>query len=298
MNTQQTQSKTKKKNYTKGNFKPKPSSFYIRVLSRHPSTSKLRESILVKGIKACYRHGSTTVGNFDYEINSVESVETSADKKLMKEAFDRAEVKHPTWISLSTWDKDKKTWDDFLSKLKFGKEKDSWLIIKQRWGSRGEGNTLIRTTEELTKFIKEKTKHLANYIVEEYKHYTVEYRLHVTENGCFYACRKMIKTDTPKEKRFQRHDDNCVWVIETNPQFNKPANWDDIVKDCVHALKSIKADVLAFDVKCTSIKDSKDKKCNYVLLESCSAPSYGEITLEKYKEELPKILYRKYESHK
>lgn len=104
----------------------------------------------------------------------------------------------------------------------------------------------------------------------------------------------MLKSNTPENQRFQRHDDNCTWIIESNELFNKPSNWDAIVKDCVKALKAIGADVLAFDVKCTSIKDSKDKVCKWILIESCSAPSFGEKTTKNYVAELPKILKRKY----
>lgn len=272
----------------------KPTHFYLRILSRHPSIKPLRDSVLIKGFKAVYRHGSTTDGKFEYEINSVESIKTSADKKLMKEAFDKAEVRHAPWISLTKSASDKQLWDKFLSNLGFGKEKDSWLIVKNRWGSRGTGNSLIRTKAELDTFLKERAKSLDNYIIEEYKNYTVEYRIHATEEGYFYACRKMLKSNTPKEQRFQRHDDNCEWFIETNPKFNKPENWNEIVEDCKKAVKMIGADVLAFDVKCTSIKESKDKKCKFIIIESASAPSFGKITAEKYIQELPKIIERKY----
>lgn len=272
----------------------KPSSYYLRILSRHDTIGPLRNSILIKGVKAVYRHGSTTKSAFEYEINSPESVNISADKKLMKEAFDKAEVKHAPWIHLLKFSSDKKAWDEFLNKLNFDKDKDSWIIGKNRYGSRGVGNTLIKTREQLDTYLKEKSKSLDNYIIEEYKNYSVEYRIHVSENGYFYTCRKMLKTNTPKDNRFQRHDDNCSWYIETNPKFNKPENWDEIVENCKSAVKQIGADVLAFDVKCTSIKESKDKKCKFILIESCSAPSFGNGTLEKYKEELPKIITRKY----
>lgn len=273
----------------------KPTSFFLRILSRHPSIAPFRDNpLLIRKIKAVYRHGSTTNGDFDYEINSVDSVKTSADKKLMKEAFDKAEIRHAPWIHLKKYSTDKKVFDDFLTKLEFGKDKESWVIIKNRYGSRGTGNTLARTQVELDSFIKSKQNSLDNYIMEEYKNYTVEYRIHVTEDEYFYTCRKMLKSDTPKEKRFQRHDDNCEWFLETNPKFNKPENWSDIVEDCKKAVKSIGADVLAFDVKCTSIKESKDKKCKYIIIESCSAPSMGLVTIEKYKEQLPKIIYKKY----
>lgn len=272
----------------------KPTHYYLRIFSRHPSTSTIRNNIPIKGKKVVYRHGSTTEGNFEYEINSVESVKNSADKLKMKECFDKAEVHQAQWLPLIDFSFDKKKFTEFLNKLEFGKDKESFIIIKHRLGSRGTGNYLIKTQAELDQFIKSKEGSLKNYIVEEYKRYSVEYRIHATEDGYFYACRKMLKSDTPKTERFQRHDDNCVWYVETNPLFDKPSNWNDIVKDCQRAVKAMEADVLAFDVKCTSVKESKDKVCKWILIESCSAPSMGKITLEKYKEELPKIINRKY----
>lgn len=273
----------------------KPTHFYLRILSRHHTISPLRNKILIKGGKVVYRHGSSTKSDFEYEINSVESINNSADKKLMKEAFDKAEIHHAPWIHMIYFNTDKKKWDDFLAKLSFGKDKESWIIIKNRWGSRGGGNYLAKTMAELNKFIEEKKKSLENYIVEEYKNYSVEYRIHATEYGYFYTCRKMLKSDTPKDQRFQRHDDNCSWFLEDNPSFNKPENWNEIVEDCKKAVVALGADVLAFDIKCTSIKDSKDKKCRFVILESASAPSMGKVTLEKYETELSKIINHKYD---
>lgn len=261
---------------------------YLRVYSRHPTAEGLRGNILVKGERVVYRHGSTTEGEIKKEINSVKSVKTSADKLLMKQAFDRAGVYHAPWKQLNEIS-DKNAWTAWLKVLKFPEHP---LIIKHRFGSRGAGNYLIKSQAELDRFIKDKSQGLHNYIVEEYKPYTREYRLHITEEGCFYTCRKVIKNDTPKEKRFQRHDDNCSWLKEDNPGFDKPHFWDKIVQECVNALKEIKADVLAFDVKCTS--PNKTKKDAWIIIESCSAPSFGKITTEKYKVELPKIVNHKY----
>lgn len=286
-----------KKNVKKGiiqTAKKKPTHFRLRILSRHPSTSELRKkNILIKGGIVVYRHGSTTSANFEYEINSVDSVKNSADKLLMKQCFDKAEIKHAPWFYLGDLETKKDNWQEFLKKTLFG-VKGVFLIAKQRYGSRGTGNYLIKTKEELDKFLKDKKSTLANYIIEEYKKYSVEYRIHATEAGYFYTCRKVLKNDTPKDQRFQRHDDNCSWLVEENAKFNKPANWNQIVEDCKKAVIALGADILAFDVKCTSVKDSKDKNCHYIIIESCSAPSFGNRTTEEYAKEIPKIIKAKY----
>lgn len=271
-----------------------PTHFFLRILSRHPSISGLRNKILLPKIRVVYRHGSTTGGDIKNEINSVQSIKNSADKLIMKQCFDKAGISHAPWFHLSKIGSNKTDWDAFIKKTQFGTDKNSWLIIKQRWGSRGMGNYLIKSQVDLDKFLLSKKQLLGNYIIEEYKNYTVEYRIHATENEYFYSCRKMLKTNTPKEEKFQRHDDNCSWFVETNPKFNKPSNWNEIVEDCKKAVKAIGADLLAFDVKCTSIKTSKDKICKFIIIESCSAPAMGEITLEKYKEIIPKIAKLKY----
>jgi hypothetical protein len=295
MNTIVKKSASKAKIVKKSDKARRPTHFFLRILSRHPSTKDLRDKILIKGVKAVYRHGSTTDGKFEYELNSVDSVKQSADKLLMKQSFDKAEVKHSPWFHLGAeiLTTKAKEWQEFLKKSGLGKNED-YIIIKQRWGSRGTGNYLIKNFADLDKFLRDKKANLSNYIAEEYKKYSVEYRIHATEYGYFYACRKVLKNDTPKDERFQRHDDNCSWLIETNPKFNKPENWVEIVIDCTKAVKALGADVLAFDVKCTSIKDSKDKKCKYIIIESCSAPSFGKITTEKYIAEIPKIINLKY----
>ena len=45
-------------------------------------------------------------------------------------------------------------------------------------------------------------------------------------------------------------------------------------------------------------KGIKRDRCEFIIIEINSAPSFGEITLEKYKQILPKILYNKYGKYK
>lgn len=265
---------------------------HLRVLSRHPSVSQIRGKILIPGIKVVYRHGSTTQGSFQYEINSVQSIKNSADKLKMKECFDKAGVTHAKWRKLEQLN-NKQACDVFLKEVGFP---ENHLILKSRFGSRGNGNYFIKTKAELDSFLKAHLSSLSNYIVEEYKSYLQEYRIHVSKDGYFYTCKKALKKDTPAAEKFQRHDDNCVWLIETNPNFNKPSNWNAIVTDCIKALNAMGGDCFAFDVKTTSPQNSKekDKSVKWILIESCSAASFGDITAIKYIENLPKIVKSKY----
>lgn len=192
-------------------------------------------------------------------------------------------------------DADCKTADMFLFADTDISELPYPVIVKHIHGSRGESNYYISSQAELTAWIPGKT--LSNYIIEKYYNFNVEYRLHVSMLGhCFYTCRKMLKSDTPEAERKQRHDENCSWILETNPMFDKPDNWNDIVEDCLKAMNAMKADILAFDVKVQSNKTYKGtRRTNpkWIILESCSAPSFGEITTEKYLIEIPKVLIKK-----
>ena len=123
---------------------------------------------------------------------------------------------------------------------------------------------------------------------------TREYRLHVTKFGCFYTCRKLVRSDAP-EGTWQKHDDVCNWVLEKNPSFKKPKNWDAIVADCIKAKDALGLDICAFDVGVQGAKDGVERENpEWVIFESCSAPSFGAVTGQKYIEILPKLLIDKY----
>jgi len=164
------------------------------------------------------------------------------------------------------------------------------------FGSRGEGNSFIKTSEELNRFIA--GHDMSNYIIEHYMSYSREYRLHIDAvNGtCFYTCRKMLKNGTPENEKFQKHDDNCVWILENNETFEKPSNWNSIVEECVKAIKSVGLDVGAIDLRVQSELNGKGKQReapDFIVIESCSAPSYGSITAQRYIDQLPIIARQK-----
>lgn len=274
-------------------LKPKFTKFRPQIKSRHPSHSILRTNLPLTPFKSVIRLGSTTEmydtvahGGKRIEINTVDAIKISSNKKLMKQAFIQADV--------CTAD----MWTD--GALNDWANENFPIVAKHIYGSRGEGNTLLHNMEQLNKWLN--NKNLSNYIFEKFYNYALEYRLHVTEDGCFYTCRKALKSDTAEEESWYRNDSNCVWLLESNPQFNKPNSWNDIVEDCVKALKHIKADILSFDVRVQSATKGNGKPREYqeyILLECNSASSLSStnddisIVATKYIEILPKLIIKK-----
>lgn len=277
------------------------------ILSRHPSHSVLRaynKSLPLFPFRVIVRFGSSTETNkynvkgkpqIAVEINKVEAIRNSANKLLMKQCFTNNLVKTADW-----W-----TTVNGVSFVPFGtvlancqrNELPYPIVAKHIYGSRGTGNTLINNQEELEQWLQGKT--ISNYIFEKFYNYSREYRLHVTRNGCFYTCRKMIKNDTPDDKRWFRNDQNSVWVLEQNEFFDKPTNWKEIEEHCVQALLSVGLDVGAVDLRvqsATSKDGSLRKNPEFIVIEINSAPSFGEITAQKYIEILPELIHSKYEA--
>lgn len=267
-------------------------SYFLRVRSRHPSHSILRKTILLP-VRTIIRLGSTTRTNYPakVEINSIDAIKNSANKLLMKQCFSQAQVETAVWFTsdgtnMTTVNNKKET--VAFDKLEFP------IVAKSLFGSRGEGNTLIKDVASLREWVKGKT--MSNYIFESYYNFVREYRLHVTKKGCFYTCRKMLKEGTPKAEKWHRHDENSVWILEDNPSFDKPTNWSDIVNNSVKALNAVGLDVGAVDVKVQSAKDSKGnkrEKPSFIIIEINSAPSFGEMTSQKYIDIIPTIVNEK-----
>lgn len=256
----------------------------LRVFSRHKSHDVLRRDRMFLPELTLIRLGSTTKGTLNYrcEINSIEGVRNSSSKLLMKRKFRDAGICTPDWW---TFDGSKFTFLDLTQKYSF-EELPYPIVAKHFFGSRGTGNFKIDTPEKLKEFIS--NRDYTKYLFEKFYSFNKEYRLHITKEGCFYTCRKMLKQDTPEDKRWFRNDSNCSWIVEENPMFDKPSNWSTIIEHCVKGLEAVGLDVSAFDVKVQSKEDPK-----FIVIECNSAPSFGEITTKKYKEQILKIFKSK-----
>lgn len=255
------------------------------ILSRHPTHSPLRaanELLPRLPFRSVVRFGSTTVlpdDNIRIPLNTPDAIKNSANKLLMKQCFKEAGVKTADWAKQN-------------EEIEF----EYPIVAKHIKGSRNRGNTKIDNSEQFDAWII--GKDLNNYIFEKFYNYSREYRLHVSEDGCFYTCRKMLKSDTPADKRWFRNDSNSVWIVEENEQFDKPVNWDEVIEESVKALKAVGLDFGAVDLRIQSAKNKDGKaleKPDFIVIEINSAPSFGEKTLEHYTELIPKLLLRKYE---
>ncbi len=274
----------------KGGLK-KLTMFKSKVRTRHKTHKPLRTNLGLLPFRSVVRLGSqtdlpdtTSHGGTRIECNTITAVGNSANKRKMKRCFVQGKV-----VTAKHYDA-----TEFINLQKPEQDKMFPLVAKSLHGSRGKGNYLIKTQEEWDKW--KPNKNLDNYIVEKFHDYNREYRLHVTADGCFYTCRKMLKTDTPEKDRWFRNDSNCSWIVETNPTFDKPVNWNKIVEECVKALKAVGLDIGACDVKVQSSNDKNGTprpNPEFIIIEINSAPSFGEITTQKYLTEIPKILRAK-----
>ena len=202
--------------------------YKIMVRSRHPSHKPLRTSLSRLPFRTVVRLGSTWAGDgkLRVECNTVEAVKTSASKLLMKRAF------HANKVITAAWEPaDHTIVLDFINLHGFP------IVAKHIYGSRGTGNYLLKDQAELDAWMK--GEDLSKYIFEKFYDYSREYRLHVTQNGCFYTCRKMLKEDTPDNKRWYRNDSNSVWIVEANPSFDKPVNKQKSKKNPLNPRRAI-----------------------------------------------------------
>jgi len=285
------------------------SNYRPRIRSRHPSHAPLRtrgvlpwypfRSVVRFGSTTEYKDSVTNGGN-RVEVNTVQAVKNSSSKKLMKECFTKAEVATADWFKARVAPNGEVT--DFVQQTN-GEDAPVFVIAdlpypiisKSYFGSRNQGNKKHDNAEELAAWLK--GKKLSNYLFEKYYNYSREYRLHITAKGCFYTCRKMLKADTEEKDKWYRNDAHCVWILEENDSFDKPSNWDAVVAESVKALNAVGLDFGAVDLRIQSATHRCGKvrtEPKFIIVEINSAPSFGTVTIEKYKNELAQLILRKH----
>ena len=269
----------------------------LRVFSKHPSHSIIRNLIETER-PTLLRLGSTTPWDeAEIELNTIDSIKNCSDKLKMKDLFWQNGIKSPNYfayipnrkqfiICLPEQQAKWLTVEQLAEEVKFP------IIAKRSFRSRGAGMEKIDDLEQLEAFIQRHiTANTYNqdnpYYFEEYANFTREYRVHCSSlGGYFYSCRKLIKDETPQDERWYRNDSNCNWVTETHSSFNRPETMDAIVADCNKALGALGLDIGGFDVRV-------NKEGDWRIIEANSACSFSRRTPWKYADELTKLIIQK-----
>lgn len=240
--------------------------YKLRVFSPNKSCAPLRN--IPFNQRVLLRLGSTTplVSKYKYlEINTIEGIRISANKIRMKQAFDAAGISHSEWIHSSN----KKDILDFVIKHKI-------VIAKHYHSSKGQNIYYIDSIETLNDLCN--NININDFVFEKYYFFPNEYRLHVNVNhGCFYACKKVLIQDA--DVQWHKHADNSVFVLLTE-KHKLPECWNNIIDDCVKALKQMNLTIACFDV----LSSNND----YIIVESNTAPALAINGLTYYCNHLKK----------
>jgi D-alanine-D-alanine ligase-like ATP-grasp enzyme len=284
--------------------------FRPRIRSRHPSHDFLRskfKKLPLFDFKSVIRFGSLSTmldtvsnGGNRIELNTVDAIKNSMNKLLMKKCFTHNKIKTAKWYKVHIKTNGDYNFYDEINKTNISHLEISYPIItKNIFGSKGKGNKKHDNKESFEKWLSLSNPN--NYIIEKFYNYNREYRLHITKNGCFYTCRKMLKSDTPADKRWYRNDDNSVWIVEENEAFDKPVNWDEVIKESIKALKAVGLDFGAVDLRIQSATNKDgERRTNpkFIVVEINSAPGLGKVGEQKYLEMIPILLKKKNERQK
>lgn len=270
--------------------------YVLSIRSRHPSHEVLRKKLRFP-YRVLYRLGSLTeLDETAYKVvlNNVKSIETSNNKKLMKLAFFNKQVSSPNFIFVNKLQNTL-----ILTKHSNGQcediiEKDidnviQFPLIKKPFiGSGGEGHVKIDNKESLLEFLKSNPK--VNYYFEEFFKNSREYRIHVSPYlGEIFSVRKMLKQEAKENGAFSRNiaTGDAYFVRE----FDKPEEWEAMVNESIKAAQAVGLDIAAIDIM-YSVKTKQ-----FMICETNSAPSLGDITAETYLSVLPTIVENKLKSN-
>jgi glutathione synthase/RimK-type ligase-like ATP-grasp enzyme len=249
------------------------------IRTKNHSAHPLRKTI-VTDQSAIVRLGSLTPTEYCsrkpreiIEINTVEAIQNSRNKLLMKSCFKKHDVSQALWWTL---DEDL-LWRD----LPFP------VVIKRVFGFKGRGMKLLFNNNELEDWLNTQPSE-SEWFVEKFYNYSREYRLHVSNvSGVFLSWRKLRVKET--QDRWFFNSINSNWVGENHELFNRPVCWDNMCEEAVKALHSTGLDIGAVDIRV----QAKEENPHFIVCEINSAPALGNIGIEKYKEEITNLINNK-----
>ena len=272
--------------------------FKPQIRTKNFSSAPLRGSLGEFPMRAMVRLGSRTtieeayprkpLGRPVIEINTVEAIENSRSKLLMKACFAEAGVPQSNW-----YQKVNGSLGDYDFSINGGSESIGInnlpypILIKRVFGFKGHGMVKIDSREQLEEWI-QNNPHATNWYIESYHNYSREYRCHCTKNGIFMTWRKLRRADA--EERWFFNSANCNWVGEDHELFDRPSNFDQIEQDCIRALNAVGLDLGSFDVR---IQSSTKANPEYILVEVNSAAALAEQGIQAYRQKLTELINEK-----
>jgi len=200
----------------------------------------------------------------------------------MKRCFENLHVPQARWYEGPLGERNVSV---IKSHFGISKTEEYQLVGKAICGFQGKGMVLISNDVELATFCKTHTSD--NFFIELFYNYGREYRLHATRNEVFLSWRKLRKDEAEERWFFNSH--NCNWVGEDHELFNKPSNWSDLCRFACKAVESVGLDIGAVDLRVSSKDPSQ-----FIILECNSAPALGEVGVDIYREQIKKVLIKKY----
>lgn len=267
--------------------------FYSQVRSKNYSCNDLRRKNNGIGpfpIRSIVRLGSTTETEIAFkknygkrpivEVNTVEAIQNSRSKLKMKECFTKFDIPQSKW------------WNSFQA-LAYDKKPSYPILAKRIYGFKGYGMAKLDSQQQLEEWLS-KHPNTEGWYFEEFKNYSREYRLHCTSTDCFMTWRKLRRRDAPT--RWYFNSSNCNWVSEEHELFDRPNNWENIIRDSCKAIEAVGLDLGAVDVRVQSNTNKHGEvrsEPEYIILEVNSAPALGEQGIEIYKSKLTEIIDNK-----
>ena len=262
---------------------------FVRILTRHPTAiEELRNRIPTEEF-IIYRHGSISLitGNKYKEINRISGILNCSDKLRMKYLIgpeygpEYFFFEHDVW-----WDGrgNEYTREELMDHITFP------TLSKLQFRSGGKGMQLHPRHSDLSEVLNEAESRYVEgknqKYLERYHNYSLEYRLHCSTLGPFYACRKARLKDV---YTYYRNDSNSVWFTQFDDEsklkddFKQPHSWSEIEQACMGCLSKLNLDIGAFDIIVS-------KEGKFKILECNSAPGMGKISGEKYRREIAKLI--------